>query len=109
LTQPGEGHAAKPQFHPSSLGGPDGFGEPADRHVARLPPTVPLELDDYQRFTPGHMKLDYAYLLAHDHPDAILRPVAVGRGETWRMLTDAGYRFDAFGACWLRGPPMARR
>jgi hypothetical protein len=72
-----------------------------DRHVARLPPALPLALEDYQRFTPGHMKWDYAYLLAHDHPDAIMRPVAVGRGDTRRLLTAAGYRYDAGGSYWL--------
>jgi len=80
-----------------------------DRHIARLPPTLPLELNEYQRFTPGHMKWDYAYLLAHDHPDAIHRPVAVGRGNTWKLLTAAGYRYDASGSYWLKSPLSTAR
>jgi hypothetical protein len=71
-----------------------------DRHVARLPPTLPLEPADYERFTPGHVKWDYTYLLAHDHPDAILRPIDVGHGQIWRLLMAAGYRYDEAGFYW---------
>jgi len=75
-----------------------------ERHIARLPPLMPVLPDSYDAFEPGHVKWDYAYLLARYHPDAIMTPLAVGpRGSPWRLLTAAGYRYDEGGFFLRRG------
>jgi hypothetical protein len=75
----------------------------SDRHIARLPPSVPLGPGNYQMFQPGHVKWDEAYVLTC-HPAAIVRCVAGGRFQDGRLLREAGYRYDASGLVLL-GPP----
>jgi hypothetical protein len=66
----------------------------SDRHIARLPPALPLAARSYQMFQPGHVKWDDAYMLAY-HPAAIVRCAAFGRSHDERLLRAAGYRYDA--------------
>jgi hypothetical protein len=64
-----------------------------ERHIARLAPHLPQGDEDYQAYQPGHVKWDYAYLLAQYHPDVIMTPLAIDRhGSPWRLLLAAGYR-----------------
>jgi hypothetical protein len=74
----------------------------SDRHIARLPPALPLGPDNYQLFQPGHVKWDEAYVLAR-RPAAIVRCVAGGRFGDRRLLREAGYRYDPSGLVLL-GP-----
>jgi hypothetical protein len=74
----------------------------SDRHIARLPPSVPLGPENYQMFQPGHVKWDETYVLAR-RPAAIVRCVAGGRFQDGRLLRDAGYRYDPSGLVLL-GP-----
>ena len=62
-----------------------------DRHIARLPPAVPLAARNYWRFQPGHVKWDDAYVMAY-HPAAIIRCDG-WRFYDWRLLP-AGYRYE---------------
>ncbi|HYL05798.1 MAG TPA: hypothetical protein VE075_07145 [Thermoanaerobaculia bacterium] len=77
----------------------------SDRHIARLPPALPLGPDDYQLFQPGHVKWDVAYVLAR-RPAAIVRCVGGGRFGDGRLLREAGYRYDASGLVLL-GPSVS--
>jgi hypothetical protein len=77
-----------------------GFNE---RHIARLPPALPLELDEFMDYVPGHVKWDYAYVLARYHPDAFLHPW--GLDNPAALLNAAGYRYDKKDTYWLRGHP----
>ncbi|HVR08219.1 MAG TPA: hypothetical protein VMW75_09245, partial [Thermoanaerobaculia bacterium] len=79
----------------------------SDRHIARLPPALPLGPGNYQVFQPGHVKWDEAYVLAR-RPAAIVRCVAAGRFGDARRLRESGYRYDA-GGLVLLGPGPADR
>jgi hypothetical protein len=81
-----------------------GFNE---RHIASLPPALPLELDEFMDYVPGHVKWDYAYVLARYHPDAFLHPW--GLDNPAALLKAAGYRYDKTGTYWVRDdgrPPL---
>ncbi|HVT57897.1 MAG TPA: hypothetical protein VHR45_05825 [Thermoanaerobaculia bacterium] len=78
-----------------------------DRHIARLPPALPLGPNGYLRFLPGHMKWDFDFIFAQYHPDAIMAHCF----PAWRLLR-SGYR-PHDGGFWLmeekgRRPPLIR-
>jgi hypothetical protein len=79
----------------------------SDRHIARLPPSIPLGPGNYQLFQPGHVKWDEAYVLAY-RPAAIVRCVAGGRFQDRRLLKEAGYRYDESGLVLLGPRPGDR-
>jgi hypothetical protein len=72
-----------------------------ERHIARLPPAVPLTLDDYALLQPGHGKWDYAYIVARYHPDAFLQPFPPG--DPAPILGPAGYQPGPGNDFWVRG------
>jgi hypothetical protein len=72
-----------------------------ERHIARLPPAVPLTLDDYALLQPGHGKWDYAYVVARYHPDAFLQPFPPG--DPAPILGPAGYQPGPGNEFWVRG------
>ncbi len=71
-----------------------------DRHIARVQSPHPFTPTDWQVFTPGHMKWDYAYVLEHLKPDAFFHIWAVPDEEIARMMKVHGYR--KAGEFWLR-------
>jgi hypothetical protein len=69
-----------------------------ERHIARLPPSVPLRPEDFMEYAPGRVKSDDPYVLERYHPDAILDS---GPGDRSRRLAAVGYRHVAEGDFWL--------
>jgi hypothetical protein len=57
-----------------------------DRHVAREPMHLPVGKDRWIRFTPGHLKWDYSYSIAHLRPDVIQAPLWTLKGVEGNQL-----------------------
>jgi hypothetical protein len=75
-----------------------------ERHIARLPPAIPLGPGTFMNYVPGHVKWDYPYVIRHYHPDALLEPWGTGVQLSW--LTAMGYRKFRDGDFWIR-PSLA--
>jgi hypothetical protein len=75
-----------------------------ERHIARLPPALPLALDNYADFLPGHAKWSYAWVLARYHPDAFLQPFPPQ--DPGPLLSAAGYHRDPSNDFWTLAGPM---
>jgi hypothetical protein len=75
-----------------------------ERHIARLPPAVPLRREDFMEYAPGHGKSDDPYVLERYHPDAVL----ADDRERSRWLSAAGYHYLPDGGFWLLEPWAAK-
>jgi hypothetical protein len=71
-----------------------------ERHIARLPPAVPLRPEDFPDYVPGRAKWDHRYALSKYRPDAVLG--WHGPGDPSNLLAAAGYRHLTEGDVWLR-------
>jgi hypothetical protein len=71
-----------------------------ERHIARLPPAIPLGPETFMNYVPGHVKWDYPYVIRQYRPDALLQPW--GTGVRWAWLTAKGYRQVRDGDFWIR-------
>lgn len=77
-----------------------------DRQVARLESTLPLGVDNFQDFVPGHVKFDLRRLLEEQRPDAFFQIWDVRLwGKPAEVLPRFGYSRD--GPFWVRvGSPF---
>jgi hypothetical protein len=73
-----------------------------ERHIARLPPAVPLQREDFMGYTPGRGKSDDPYVLERYHPDAVLGEGRADPARRQNLLRAVGYRYHPEGDFWLR-------
>jgi len=77
----------------------------SDAHVARLPNTLPLRVNDFRAYRPGHVKWDYAYVLRAKPPDAFLQVWHTEPKTRAAVMARHGYR--EIGGFWVReGAPL---